>query len=340
MSNGSGKGNSFQSDYARCERYFYFKHRRHLKHSKAVEGAATIVGTALHEWLRAFYTAEMEGNPFEHCKEQAIAWFHTALQGATAELPEGTDHTQLDKRATTALALLARRANTIWKRLQEGDERTLACELHLTLELPESFIFDNEESPKGNKLTICPELRHYTVQIDRVFDQIKHPDIDEACRVVEDHKSTSASSPKAQAQQFLMNDQSTGYVFAFNKSIAALGNFPRALLEDEHATAIRYDVWRVEGKIDSDAAFHEEIRLVDPQVGSDWYKRLLLTRARMSECWNYPLDLWTASRIAYGPCKLFGKECEFWPICDDPGNEERVIEEEYEETSEEERTPA
>lgn len=335
MSYGSGTGNSYQSDYAKCERFFFHKHRNALRAKASGEAVALAVGTALHAWLQAFYEAEMRGENKRWCGDLAHTAFYDALKDVGRG--ENLDTAELDKRAMTALSLLNRRSDEIWRRLNDGVERTIACELHLTLTLPETFNYD------GRALAIRPELQQYTVQIDRLFDQMSAEEWDGPVRVVEDYKSTSSSSPATYIEQCLMNDQSTGYVYAVNKWIAAgteLDATRTALAPEEPAGAIRYSGWRVKGPVESAAAYAELTTPVSESACTDWYKRLLLARARMSAQWDDPRDMWLASRYAHGPCTQFYRQCEFWGVCSAPGDEERVIEEEYEVVPDGDRAPA
>lgn len=336
MSYGSGTGNSFQSDFAKCERFFFHKHREGLRAKSTGEAAALAVGTALHAYLEQFYLAEMRGEVFHQAVNAGIEKFHEII-GAT-RLTDSLVNAELEERAMTAKALLGIKVDEFWRRLNEGQERTIACELHLTLQLPEVFQFD------GRALTIRKELRAYTVQIDRLFDQSTHEDWDGPVRVVEDYKSTSSSSPASYIEQCLMNDQSTGYVHTVNGALATRDFWnerPVALLPmHEKVGAIRYTGFRVKGRVDTSAAFAEDITGVDEAKCTDWYKRLLLVRSRMSSQWDQPRDLWLANRIAFGPCTQFYRQCEFWSICDAPGDESRVIENEYESTPEVERVPS
>jgi hypothetical protein len=341
MSYGSGTGNSFQSDYAKCERFFFHKHRQGLRAKTTGEAVALAVGTALHAYLEQFYLAEMRGEPFTQCVNAGVEKFHEIIRAT--KLTDSLANAELEERAMTALSLLSIKSDEFWRRLNEGDERTIACELHLTLQLPETFEFE------GRILTIRPELRSYTVQIDRLYDQLRHEEWDGPVRVVEDYKSTSSSSPANYIEQCLMNDQSTGYVHTVNRAIehhpeGAAGFMPDGyapkLEVAEPVGAVRYSGFRVKGRVDTSAAFAEDITGIDQAKCNDWYKRLLLVRARMSGQWDLPRDMWVASRIAFGPCTQFYRQCEFWNICDAPGDESRVIETEYESTPEAERVPA
>lgn len=336
MAYGSGTGNSFQSDYAKCERFFFYKHRQGLRAKSSGEAIALATGTALHAWLEGFYLAEMRGERFEHCVAEAKQRFYDSVSGTTFT---NLTRAEFEERSMTALNLLNIKSAEFWRRLNEGEERTIACELHLTLTLPETFDYE------GRSYTIRPELRSYTVQIDRLLDQMRHEEWDGPVRAVEDYKSTSASSPASYIEQCLMNDQSTGYVHTVNRALPIFRwdaeNVGVPMLKTgEPVGAVRYTGFRVKGRVDTAAAYAELLTPIDEAKCNDWYKRLLLVRARMSRQWDEPRDLWLASRIAHGPCTQFYRQCEFWDVCDAPGDESRAIAEGYESTPETERVPA
>lgn len=302
-----------------CERYFYWKHRRGLDLPVPPDFSALTLGTAFHKSQEVFYTHQFDGKSKEQCVEWACVAFQRTLkqllESTSAAIGESLDDQVMNKRAVTTLAHLQMRLPRQWDRLNDGKERTVvlpngrpALEMHLTLELPASIVI-----PGLGEVQIRPELRHFTVQIDRVaevFNEIN----DLWWRTVIDFKSTASKSPASVAVEYHSSDQHVGYAFCYNQQP-----------EVDPIEYSDYRVWRIEGPIESTAAYAEDPRLLRPEVINEWYTDLIVRRAAESALWDQPMVAWKKRRYTKGPCFVWGKECRYWALCNDPGGEEQQI---------------
>jgi hypothetical protein len=327
---GSGTGQSFDSDFMRCQRFFYWRHRQGVRLRQAGDGSALVVGHAGHAWMEAFYNYAGEPNKDEPSDKLpfAIAFadntFEHALGEAAADAARlSLDVLDLEKRADTARTLLHALAPQFARRLERG-EVTVGCEVHGTLELPQLWKSEREGGRKafiGNN-----ELRAFTVACDRLFyhpgDDPNDPDgMPVAGLALDEYKFTGMSSPRAYAEEQLLNDQSLGYLYWLDR-------FARTHLHlTEPVVGVRYRVFRVVGKIGA-ASYAEVWEPVNRAKLDDWYARKCALRAGMSAQWERPVEEWHAARYSFGPCRRFGRECAYWALCDEPGDEQGKIGEE------------
>lgn len=314
MSQSSGTGASYQADWLRCERYFFEKHRRGIVLAKNPDAmVAAAVGTALHEFKRAFYEAQMfDADITPHdaklCGEDA---FEKALAAETAEhVGIDFDDVLRDERAQFARNVLSARVSEIAQRLRSGVERTIACEQELTLNLTAEFEPRYVELPE--------ELHTYTGRIDRIFEHDGSLPDTPAGIGIEDYKSTSANSPKQVASEMHMSDQHLGYAYLVDhKFYTPQPSAPMVAFA-------RYTVYRLTKALTA-SSWHEEALEIEGDRLTDWYQRLIKQRLRMARQWEAPRDEWEARRYAHGPCIRFGRPCEYITLCQNPGAEERFI---------------
>lgn len=302
----SGTGNSYQTDYAMCQRYFKHKHVDHIALKASPEAAALAVGEAMHAYFQGFLVNQMEGRGWEECAEAAVVSYEALLRGGPQlEGPEQEEWMSRIELAGTVLPMWATRQ---WAKLESGAERTLAVELDLALELPA----ETEYGP------IAPHLRRYTARLDRVYE-----DTARSMVFVQDWKSTKALSPREIARNYQMSDQHLGYVYLWVAEGLRLG-LPVG------ADGVVYSFIRLHPKVNSEHTFHDEERVVNDAQLRDWYDRLLAARAQMSVQWDRPLNAWLPNRSAFGPCIKYGHECEFRRLCMRPSDREALIRDQYE----------
>lgn len=326
---GSGTGNSYQSDWQKCQRFFLHKHRRGLTHRDKEKIIALSVGTAGHLWYEYFFKGFLEGLSYEQAMERADYYFWEGAKEAAQEVGDlvSWDTIREDEKMAFAQLVLKARARGEWEKLESGEERVLGVEWESYLMLPPVFNIPSSDEnffirhtcgttvleSENPALDKCRSLevdclRRYTVKIDLVKEHRE-----KGVRTI-DHKFSSASSPKQYAQEMLNNDQGTRYMYVWNEKMQ-----PRAL-------GIVFNVNRLSAKI-SASSFHEEYCPIDENQLTDSWMRLCLERAEMSEKWDKPMELWEARRWASGPCVRFGRDCEFKLLCDDPGREHSYISE-------------
>lgn len=345
----SGVGNSFQSDWQLCPRYFHDEHRHPLVHravdaeGKLVEAGldeavALTVGKAGHAWLEGFYGEIIKSQgatSVRGCIQRGDAFFEASAAHVASQIGDfvSWDMIQRDDKFELARMVLKARARVLYERQQSGAERTIALEQYQELALPGDFYIPTmpghvfvirhtcgrEESDNPTRDDCLPDkacLRRYTVRIDRVFEDAKQGVL------VEDYKFTGWSSPKSFAEEELMTDQSTRYVYVWNEA------GPEAMDIERHnvapAEGVRYSVFRLQKSLTA-SSFHEEVRLIDTNQLSDSWMRLCLERAEMSRIWDYPREMWQANRYAHGPCVKFGRFCKFSELCNNPGDEGNFI---------------
>jgi hypothetical protein len=319
LAGGSGTGGSFEGDYNMCERFHYWKHRRGLDLPIPPDFSALTLGTAFHKGQEIFYIRQFDGVGRDECVDAACDAFSKMLaellEQTSAVIGDSLDDAKMNTRAKTALAHMRMRLPKQWDRMHEGKERTVALpngrpalEMHLTLQLPESI-----EIPGYGVVTIRPELRHFTVQIDRVAEVLNEIN-EQWWRTVIDFKSTASKSAQQVAGEYHSSDQHVGYSFVYNQQ----PNVEPIMYGD-------YRVWRIEGPIETAAAYAEDPRLLRPEVVNEWYTDLIVRRARQSSLWDLPKVMWIKRKHTRGPCHIWGKECRYWALCDAPDSDEQKI---------------
>lgn len=343
----SGVGNSFQSDWQRCPRYFHDEHRHPLVHravdaeGKLVEAGldeavALTVGKAGHAWLEGFYQTILDGASLSFAIKTGDEMFEKSAAHVASQIGDfvSWDMIQRDDKFELARMVLKARARVLYERQQSGAERTIALEQYQELALPGDFYIPTmpghvfvirhtcgrEESDYPTRDDCLPDkacLRRYTVRIDRVFEDARQGVL------VEDYKFTGWSSPKSFAEEELMTDQSTRYVYVWNSTECDRAVEDHDLMRGV-AEGVRYSVFRLQKSLTA-SSFHEEVRLIDTNQLSDSWMRLCLERAEMSRIWDYPREMWQANRYAHGPCVKFGRYCKFSELCNNPGDEENFI---------------
>ena len=295
----SGLGNSFDSEYRKCQRKFYYGTRLGLALQSARVAPPLLIGEAIHKYAETFLKAWMAGSrDKDTVKAESLGEFNTIV---------GTPDPELDidllEREQLARAVLPFWAERKWERLAAGAETPLAVEVAYAMPLPA----DTDYGP------IRAELRTYTVKIDYVFTKAG------GLNCVCDHKGTGALSLAQESLHYLMSDQHLGYVFVWNWANPS-----------QLADTLMYDMMRLHAKVTSPHAFHVEERNVD--LGAqldDWYQRMLYVRAELSNKWDQPPVAWISNTVPHGPCLSYGRACEFTPLCKRPSDVELLMETKY-----------
>lgn len=313
---GSGTGSSFDADYLKCRRLFYWRHQQGVRPRAQGDGAALVVGTAGHAWMERFHEALSRGDDTTAAVSLGDAAFAWSLEEMMPEAKGlGFDLITTDERASVAINLLHALAPQFARRIAAG-ERTVANEMEGTLTLP--------PGPGLACRTGEDPLRNFTVAIDRVF---YHPGDEEqpiTGLAIDEYKFTSMASTKQYAENMLMNDQTLGYLYWLDRAAHNLGTSSESIWNGAPVVGVRYRIFRVDGKI-SAASYHETWETVDRGKLDDWYNRKVALRAEMSAGWEKPMDAWPASRYAFGPCHTFGRECPYAAMCDEPGAEREKV---------------
>lgn len=331
---GSGRGNSFDADFRKCERYGFWFHQEGVRLRDRGDGAALVVGSAGHAWMEAFHTNE--GSNLLDCDamvgrtDSADAEFARVLNEASTEARGfGFELLTLEERADTASTLLHTLAPQFAKRTLAG-ESTVQTEMHGTLVLP-----GIERTYRDNKdLVGSDELSNFTVAIDRVFYHPGAGPLDaediprEAGIGVDEFKFSGMASPRQYAEDHLLNDQSLGYLYWLRQAMREKGfaSFKDGLGASHTIPllGVRYRVFRVKPPIGAKSYVEVWERVNDAKL-DDWYRRKVAQRARLAARWGKGMDEWDASRYAFGPCHKFGRQCEYWALCDEPGTERAKI---------------
>jgi len=302
----SGLGNSFNTDYTRCQRYFYYKHRRGIERKRdATLQPALVIGTCVHEALAQYLVGQaLEYGPDECLQGMRNTWqlaLERECDGVGYDPYSATDD-DFDARCQVAEAVMEAWAVQQWER--GNDETTLAVEWDAVGWLP-------------NHDYILPHLYQMTFRADHVVR------LSDGTVCIRDWKTTRAPSPQTEARNYLMTDQHLGYAWAWQ----------RAHPEDQVYT-VEYAFLRLHPKVSSKDAFHIERRDVFPEQLEDWYERMAALRGDMSGKWDDAAVAWQQNRIAHGPCMMYGRACEYAPLCQRPWDREQQIREHYQEREE------
>jgi len=311
----SGTGTSFNDSFKACMQLGYLHHVRGMRKRGETFAPPLVVGEAAHKYAETIFKGWIAGltSKPEMLREEAEAQFD-AIVKPYYDQAAGDDllYAKLNKRVTSARNVLRIWRDLQWARLEAHVDIPIAAEKDILVEFP-------AETRYG---PIAPHLRPFTGRIDLVVE--RRDGLDAVTRLgvtIRDIKTSSANDLKGMLANHYRSDQHLGYAFGWN--------LEHPYVPDNQCTQVEYEGMRFADCAINDKSFCNLRRPVRQSQLDNWYERTMALRARLSRMWPEPTvfdvrEAWEQNNTNTGPCENFWGKCEFWDLCENPGDTDAI----------------